>query len=104
MSLTVQAQSLPILPRQSITAPIHTKVLAADIDPRHNNCLLWTLANDEKGDEKPKKESIEVIMLRLGEALEPVNAKYVGNFKNNAGAVHVFILRESDRLFSLPSK
>ena len=89
---SVLAQSLPIKPRQFITAPVYTKFLAVALDHRHNNCLLWTL---EDGDNK--SESVEIIMLRLNDALDPVNAKYIGNFKDNAGIVHVFALRESER-------
>jgi hypothetical protein len=100
MSLTITAQSLAILPRQTIEAPLCTKFLTADLDPRHNNCLLWSLEETDP-DEKPKKEKVEIIMLKLGEALTPQNAKYVSTFFTNSGNLHVFALRESEKLFAV---
>jgi len=98
MSHKIKAQSLPIVARQTIKdIPLYAKFLLADLDIRHNNCLFWTLENDSVEDEK--KETVEVIMLKLGEALEPPNAKYVSSFKTNAGMIHVFALRESEKMF-----
>jgi hypothetical protein len=98
MSHKIEARSLPIRARQTIKdIPLYAKFLRADLDVRHNNCLLWTLQNDSVEDEA--REAVEIIMLKLGEALEPRNAKYVSSFQTNAGMVHVFALRESEKLF-----
>ena len=91
MPLKICAQSLKILPAQSIELPLLTKLLGVKIDLRHNNCLLWTLDDGERD-----KEKVEIVMVRLGNELQPVNAKYVGFFSDNAGAIHVFALKDSD--------
>ena len=97
MSLKIKAQSLPIIGRQTIKdVPVYAKFLLAELDRRHNDCLFWTLENEEE--EEEKQEEVEIIMLKLGEELTPVNAKFVSCFKTNAGMIHVFALRESDKL------
>ena len=98
MSQIITAQSLPVIARQKIDAPIHTKFLDVQLDHRHNNCLLWSLANNEDG---VKKENVEIIMLKLNDALEPANAKYIGTFKDNSGVTSVFAIRDSERLFGI---
>ena len=98
MSLKIKAQSLPIKDRQTIKdVPLYAKFLLADLDHRHNNCLLWTLENGEAAEEK--QETVEIIMLKLGEELTPPNAKFVSSFRTNSGMIHVFALRESDKMF-----
>ena len=37
-------------------------------------------------------------MVRIDCPVTPVNAKYVGNFKDNGGAQHVFVIREAEKL------
>lgn len=98
--LKINAQSLPIQPSTVIEVPVFTKFLEAQLDHRHNNCLLWWLANDEP---ECKKEKVEVLMLQLDHALEPQSAKYVGAFKANQGNVFVFVSRASDNpLIQIP--
>lgn len=92
---TIQAQSLPIIARQTITAPHFAKFLDVNLDMRHNNCLLWTLADPAKD---AKTEKVELVMVKLGEPLDPPNAKYVGGFRANSGYWHVFALRESENI------
>lgn len=95
MSQTIQARSLPIIGRQVVDLPQHAKLLDVHLDIRHNNCLLWTLEDKERAVEK-----VEIIMLTMDQALTPENARYVGNFKGNAGVWQVFALRASERLFA----
>lgn len=95
MSKKVTAQSLQIKPRQPLEVPAFTQFLDAHLDIRHNNCLLWTLQDDASDTPKDK---VEIIMVRIDETLEPVNAKYIGNFKDNGGARHVFVIREAEKL------
>lgn len=93
MSHKIDAQSLPITLRQKLQMPVHAKFIGVQLDIRHNNCLLWWLADDEA----PKRENVEVIMLKLNESLDPPNAKFIGSFKDNSGMIHVFAIRDSER-------
>lgn len=105
MAKLLQARSLQILDRQKIKVPIYTHFLDVHLDIRHNNCLLWTLTDPEDSVKESDKEGVTIIMLKLGDALEPVNAKYIGNFKDNSGARHVFVIRDSEVLpFGAPAK
>ena len=94
--LRINARSLTISQtpcRTVIEVPQFTKLLDAHLDVRHNNCLLWSLEDDEEG---RAKEKIEIIMLELDQELKPQTAKYVGCFKANSGAIFVFASRASD--------
>lgn len=95
MSQTIQARSIPIIGHQVIDLPLHAKLLDVHLDIRHNNCLLWTLEDKERATEK-----VEIMMLAMDHNLTPENAKYVGNFKGNAGVWQVFALRASEKLFA----
>lgn len=95
MSQTIQARSIPIIGHQVIDLPLHAKLLDVHLDIRHNNCLLWTLEDKER-----KTEKVEIMMLTMDHNLTPENAKYVGNFKGNAGVWQVFALRASEKLFA----
>lgn len=95
MSQTIQARSIPIIGHQVIDLPLHAKLLDVHLDIRHNNCLLWTLEDKEM-----KTEKVDIMMLTMDHNLTPENAKYVGNFKGNAGVWQVFAIRASDKLFA----
>jgi len=95
MSQTIQARSIKILPSQTLDLPLHCKLLDVHLDIRHNNCLLWTLEDKERTTEK-----VDIIMLTVDQTLTPENARYVGNFKGNAGVWQVFALRASEKLFA----
>jgi hypothetical protein len=51
-------------------------------------------------DKERTVEKVEIIMLTMDQALTPENARYVGNFKGNAGVWQVFALRASEKLFA----
>lgn len=98
MAHSIQAHSLPIVARQKLALPLYTKFLSVTLDHRFNNILLSTLEDDTKA-----LENVEFVAVRVMEALEPANAKYVGHLKDNAGNLHVFALRDSERLpFQVP--
>lgn len=88
----ITAQSLDIKLRQVVEVPLFTKFLDPQLDPRHNNCLLWSLCDTEQS----TKEKVEILMLKHEEELPVVTAKYLGSFKANSGFLHIFVSRESD--------
>lgn len=89
----VVAQNLSILPRQTARFAVFTKLLGVSLDHRFNNVLLASLQDSEQ----TQTEEIEFVCVRIGEALEPVNARYVGSILDNAGHLYVFALRDSER-------
>ena len=97
---TIQAQAIPIQAQQTIEIPVFAKFLSVVLDIRHNHCLFWLLADDEREPGR-KMEKAEIFILRAGDALNPPNATFVASFKDNSGWRHVFTLRESDDVMAI---
>ena len=91
----IKAQSIDIKPKTSITLPLYTKFLSINLDHRFNNVQIWMLQDDEKD---AKTENVDILMIRADDALEVVNAKYIGQMKDAAGWLHVFAIRDSEKL------
>lgn len=91
----IKAISINVAPKTTITLPLYTKFLSINLDHRFNNVQIWMLQDDEKD---AKTESVDILMIRAEEALEIVNAKYVGQMKDAAGWLHVFAIKDSEKL------
>lgn len=99
MPLKTATYLLDSLPRQVCSLPMHAKLLSVVIAPQFNSkLLLSTVEDDEK-----EKEKVEFVMLRVNEELIPANMKHVDSLKDNSGILHVFALRNSERLPMQPA-
>lgn len=91
----VKAQSIDVAPKTTLTLPRHTKFLSVNLDHRFNNVQIWMLQNTA---DDVKTEKVDVITVRAEEPLNPPNASYLGQLKDSAGWLHVFAIRESEKL------
>ncbi len=83
--MQIHVYPVPFSPRQKLAVPKGTRFLSVGMDMR-NNVALWTLA-----DEDNETVTVEVVMVRLHEELNPPASTHVGTFKDNSGIVFVFV-------------
>mgnify|MGYP001608318620 CR=1 FL=1 len=97
MPLKIQARSIAILPWQTLEFPVFAKFLTTELDSQRNNCRLWYLAEDPKSEDY-HTEKVDVVMAKAEEIVEPNNVRYVGSLMAASGRLHVFALRDSEKL------
>lgn len=91
----IKAQSINVAPKTTINLPLYTKFLSVNLDHRFNNVQIWMLQDDDK---EAKTEDVDILMIRAEEALEIVNAKYIGQMRDAAGWLHIFAIKASEKL------